>query len=537
MESSEVVSNELDFSRKILNSSEYHYRRINSDQGATVGVELGSLTSVDYTIPTECFNFEPSIFELGFQLPAQGANTYVRAHTDGKLAPIDSIVLSDNDGLELARIFNVPYYTKTVQRATTPLNEFLTYAKNQSVTTETAWTALKEGARGFHKTDLPSFAPDVAVSTTETAQRAIYSGLSENKGANDDAGTTIADATNITGAIYRAKVAPLIQAVISAETTAKLAKKLREGHYNQCSVNNGAVADTKEATEPYMHVAKCCGVGTADKYLDVLMHIPLAMFKHTILSLNKTLYFGKNLRLTINFNYGSKWGYRYTGATRESLMDGVSGDLTVKPTIHVMALHLAVEKNPALRAEIMGQFASPEGLQLTIPWVNDFSYTHVSAGENSLIRKLNSRNGRRLLRVYVAPFGTSSVGINYCNNYNESDAQLTTFQSSINNQPLQTYVLDLSKNEDWWYMSQKLEGSVYTGCRPWKQNWVWVDDFCNIARSVDFPKYDSVDSGLDLLDEKDYSVVCNTAAAGLNMRVFAITQKHMQASSAGLRVD
>ena len=111
--------------------------------------------------------------------------------------------------------------------------------------------------------------------------------------------------------------------------------------------------------------------------------------------------------------------------------------------------------------------------------------------------------------------------------------QLTDIYTSLNNQRLQEYPLNLAKAEDYLFNEANFEDSCIISGNIYKYNWVHCDNFGNSnLTSADLTE----PQGISLAEEKTYTVVVNQVAAAYNHYLFTVVQRELVIHGANIVV-
>lgn len=300
------------------------------------------------------------------------------------------------------------------------------------------------------------------------------------------------------------------------------------------------------ADDAYNAVSNHIGNGTATQAMAIRVQLPLKMLYGSLLAIDKDLYFNEQLRLTIRWNQGSKWGF--TQATSLHDVTAASADLVQAevPELTNVALRVAVEINDAvaqgLKSKVMG-----DGINLNIPfvYVNKAVGSATALDTTTIIRKLNRGHGAKLLRVLTGIYSNAQTGGRYCNNYNYSAAsppappKWVSYRTLLDSKPIQDDTLAMSDFSAYQYHSDKLKGSVLKGYKDWAECPTIIEDFSGVPRSCNYPENDHANTGLDLSSEREFALQFTNAAVSpgaLNVLIFAVCQKRLNISREGIKL-
>lgn len=471
------VSPALDYSPKEISAGSYVQRLVNPENGQPT-LSLNSTTNTDFLLPNQVINLARSYLNFNALLN-DGAGTtkalWNHAHS-GFLACIDGIVLSTASGVRLVEMNNLAEYTKIAWRPQTNYEDFMSFPCHSN---SEATVAL----------------------TTQPGQ--LFNRI---RAAN----------ANGSDAAWAASSYHISTEAGTAEVAA--------------SDDYSAVAN--------MIVMTVTTNQDATGALGVRVQLPLKMIYGSLLAVDKDLYFGEQLRLTVRWNQGAKWGY--LSATSARSVAAASVDLTEVPTLTNVALRVAVEVNDAVAQGLKSKVMS-EGISLNIPFT--YVYKGVSSATASdtttLIRKINRGHGAKLLRVLAGIYANAQTGARYCNVYNLASSKWVSYRTMLDSKPIQDDTLNMSDMSAYQYHNDKLKGSCIKDFRDWAQCPTIIEDFSGVARSRDYPENDAANSGLDLSTEREFAFQFTNGAAiaaALNVYLFIVCQKKLSINKEGVQL-
>jgi hypothetical protein len=256
------------------------------------------------------------------------------------------------------------------------------------------------------------------------------------------------------------------------------------------------------------------------------------MIYGSLFAVDKDLYFGEQLRLTIRWNNAAKWGWERTEAADNKFYADdttASTDLTTAPAITNAHLRVAVETNDAIASALVNRVAGNEGLSINIPFV--YSYRAAApagtGSTNAVIRKLNRGHGSKCLRTYASLFSAFNAGTAYANNNNSSGIKLTAYRNYLDSKPLSDSQMLVSDHTAYMDHMDKLKGSVIKSELDYLQNMVVIEDFSGVSKTKDYVQNYTHSSGLDLATERELSFEYVNALASSPIFVFAVCQKQL----------
>lgn len=299
-----------------------------------------------------------------------------------------------------------------------------------------------------------------------------------------------------------------------------------QGSTYYSALNGGAVV---VGVDSYTGVSNHLGWSTVNQDFGVRVRLPLGMIYGTLFELDKDLYFGEQLRLTVRWSQTNDWGFRAaTGAI-------TSIEALAAPTIANVKLRVAVETNDALANALVERVSRGEGMNIKIP----FTYGHRAttggaASASSIMRRLNRGHGERCLRVYAGVFNpTQSLSTMY-HNYNVGKLLWSAWRPILDSRPLTDSQLTIDDHSAWEYQQDMFKGSVIKGAWDWLQSGALYVDFSGVPRSKDFPKNDDKSSGLDLSVEREVNFEITAVPATAIVYMFSVCQKNLSLGPNGV---
>lgn len=506
------ISKALDNAPREFSAGSYVLRNVNPENGQPT-LALNSTTNTDFLLPNTVYNLNRSYLNFNLLLNDTAGTAAARwnhAH-NGFLAAIDGIILSSASGVRLVELNNVAEYTKIAWRPQTDLEEYMTFPCHSN--SEATVAAVTEPGQFFNRI------------------------RKQNSTLNPVNAT-------LTAAIAAAADVAAIKAAFAAYyalTPATSASEWINGSYhisNEAGTAQDAAADDHNAVSNYISASVTTNQAGAGA-LGVRVQLPLKLLYGSLLAVDRDLYFGEQLRLTIRWNQGAKFGY--LSATSAQSVAAASVDLTEAPTISSVVLKVAVETNDAVAQGLMSKVNGESGVNLNIPFTHVFKYTGsaTASDTSTAIRKLNRGHGAKLLRVLCGIYSYAQTGARYCSTYNYGSTKWTNYRTMLDSKPIQDDNLAMSDMSAFQYQAEKLKGSVIKDSKDWAQCPTIIEDFSGIRSSKDYPDNDHVNSGLDLSSEREFALQFTngaTIANALNVYIFAVCQKHLNISKSGIQL-
>ena len=272
--------------------------------------------------------------------------------------------------------------------------------------------------------------------------------------------------------------------------------------------------------------------------------INLEELSHTILAINKDLYFGENMILSLTFCPHQKftWSTIYnaspfpggdaTGGANgpKAISDTAAGaNGTTGVVISNMSLYLQVETNRNIVDGLIEKCRSAEGFSLLVPFVYPQKTNTGSGSSNSSIFfRMNKGHGKSLLRAYWGLFNNVETLNSTLDRSNSTNGKITDLRTTINTLNLQEFTMTSNNSLDWLVNSENIEGSSILSIDQYKYLMCNIDDFsCQKPLcSCD----DTLECGKKLDEEQTYGVYCTTASGQYNHYLFLVVQRELRIS-------
>lgn len=483
------VSPAIDYTPKELSAGKYIMRTVNVD-GAQPTIQRTTNITTIFKLPSrDVYNLGRSALAFNFVIPAE-ADKFVHAH-NGFLAAIESIKVVSGSNQILVEHNELPAYTKLAWRPQTPMQEFLTMPCHENDTAQVS--DCKEIGHFFHRIRKQN-PTNIATSVAGDAPAQL-------------AANTPIDVTFLAGSFHMAR---------------------EDGKEAVANSNDNWVA----AGDDYTAVSNYLGRSLVNTPLAVRVNLPLKMIYNSLLSMDKDLYFGEEIRIMIKWNRGEKWGWTSAVCARDGTAE--TADLAAAPLLYNCQLRLAVQDVPSLINATIAKTEEANGLMLNIPFVHSFKgVTSGVASQKTLVStEWGPEAGAKLLRVLAGIFAYRQQGAMYCNNYNYGSGKWTSYQPRLDNKPINEEFLAMDDQTAYMYHSEKLQGSVIKDAKDWAQTPTIVQDFSGVRFCKDYLLADSYNAGLDLKQTRKFGLeIFNSATMVLNepneVHLFGVAQKRM----------
>ena len=286
----------------------------------------------------------------------------------------------------------------------------------------------------------------------------------------------------------------------------------------------------------------------------------LDVYKDSIFAMDRDLYFGRDMYINILAGPASKFGFTGTATANPTTGPAALTTTGTGPAIMNCYLYLAVEVNPILNESIKAKYNNG-GLTMMIPFPYQSRLTTASGQANtafSVNYQIQPSMGQSIQKIIYQPQDNSNgetINFAYDNsNVGSIDGsglstKITSYQTSIDSQPLQDIQLYCSRGDpvvglnqsldDWRENSKFCENTCILNSYIYQTNWFhqdcWVD--CNGASTV--PK-ENIVSGLPLNVSRTWAVngIIGTTTASLSHYIYTIVQRELTISPiTGIQFD
>ena len=251
----------------------------------------------------------------------------------------------------------------------------------------------------------------------------------------------------------------------------------------------------------------------------------LEVLEHSILGLNKDLYFNENIVLSITFAPSSKFAWTTLVAVPATLPLAIANALQVTN----LSLYLMIETNTNIINGLRDKVLSPEGFNILCPFVYSQKINSgASPSSSSIFQRFNRGHGRSILRTYWSLFNGLESANTTLDRSNVNLSKVLTYRSTINNMNVQEFPIDCGRSEDWLINSDILDGSSILSIDQYKYQFTHVDDFTSM-RPMCFAD-DTMECGKSLDQEVTYGVYVNhpTNTTSYNHYLFTVVQRELR---------
>ena len=261
---------------------------------------------------------------------------------------------------------------------------------------------------------------------------------------------------------------------------------------------------------------------------------PLSIFKNTILELDRDIYFPETVYLKIVWENANR--VYWTNNSLVTLNGAVAG---TSYSYSNLSLYAAIEKNPVIVNDLMNKSQAGQ-LKYLVPYVQS-DLINVPAGTNqSVMTRYNRGHGRRLMKIYWAPYANVQTLLASYDHNNQAQAKVVHFFTTINNVRTNQFDYYCANYDDYLIRRGYLAGSAILSSIDYYTNYTWIENFCNNQSKLDKPlsppEQNYID-GLDLTVEQIYNIKATTANININHYVFAVGQKELSIAPGMITID
>lgn len=243
--------------------------------------------------------------------------------------------------------------------------------------------------------------------------------------------------------------------------------------------------------------------------INVEYSIPMSEFHHSIASVNRVMYFGQSLILRVHLNSLARIGW-----TSDAYDVANAADISAA-TVSGLRVLLAVETNPVVVQGLVNRVQS-SGLQVIVPYVYSYLYNSPAGSSSAVQQRVNAGFGQRLLNIYHTMFNRldkSATSMDVSNGH-AKNAKLVSYQTSLDNNNLQEYLVECDKNQDYQLLKPILKGSCIQNLDDYRHSRVTIDSWRK-GPSSEWKDRDATElDGLPLESERIWAINQNTVNEG-----------------------
>ena len=246
--------------------------------------------------------------------------------------------------------------------------------------------------------------------------------------------------------------------------------------------------------------------------------IPLStLAKHTLLDIDKDLYFGEILTLTLVFAPYSSWVFE-----QDANFANVAA-LGVAPVVSNFQFLLSLESNPVIVNALREKVASSDGFTMMTGYPLLQKTQTGAAGMINSVMRVNRGQGSNILRTYTSFFTGNNALTAGLDNSNVAGAVLSSYYTTTDGYRDSDFDYRYADSTDWLANRDLLVGSVVQARRMWDSSYVHITDWSGQSPCR---ADDTIITGLsmDHQTERQLAFTATVGAAG-TLYVFTIMQK------------
>ena len=248
----------------------------------------------------------------------------------------------------------------------------------------------------------------------------------------------------------------------------------------------------------------------------------LSNIVHSIAELDRDLFFGENLLLSLTFAPTNKFSWTATAANAPTTG---TAQMLFAPSIVNLSLYLSIETNQEVASALMNKVHSPEGFSIHVPFVYSQKYASTVGTTSSIFQRFNRGHGSRILRFYYGCFNNSETLNATLDHSNVACGKITSYYTTINNMRCQEFPVDCALGLDWLVNNDDIEHSSMMSINQFKYQFSHLE---NYSGQRPCESDDTIITGLSLDQEKTYGVYTTTQSLALNHWLFTVIQRELR---------
>lgn len=247
--------------------------------------------------------------------------------------------------------------------------------------------------------------------------------------------------------------------------------------------------------------------------------------RNSLFSRDIDLLFGENVYLRITFNSTAQITHEATSATNANI--SVQAAQTV--TLSGLELHLAVEQNPMIIADLHQAIKSEGGLKIDFDYVYPSRQSFGAVTAQNFMTRFNSGYGKNLRKIYWTGYNTPQTLVARFDNSTVSTT-LASWNSFLNAKQLENQTMTPAL--DFIMQSDVVEGTVVGDRVAFLNKFVHLEDFT--GKNIDGIYYSD---GIPLDgQEVQYQVQTICGATANIWYIWCVVQRSLKISNAGVEV-
>jgi len=259
--------------------------------------------------------------------------------------------------------------------------------------------------------------------------------------------------------------------------------------------------------------------------------VPLSAAAHSVLSIDRSMYYPEVLLLQVHFNPTSRYAKAYTAA---ATIDPAAPNDIAQINMTELGLHLALSNDPVAMTALINGVLNGNGMSIAVPYVISSQNTYNQQYVSTSLRA-NVGYGARLLCAYTSMYTAAANGHRYmCHNGSSGDLYASLY-TTLDSQRLQHSNMTAISNDVFAENRHLLEGCAIHGSLEHAENFVHVDSW-RAGKTCDWLSTDTIEDGLELTNaERTYASFFDVgAAADRTVFTHMVFQKQLTLTSQGI---
>jgi hypothetical protein len=207
--------------------------------------------------------------------------------------------------------------------------------------------------------------------------------------------------------------------------------------------------------------------------LAVTYSIPLNTLRHTLMAVDKSIYFGQIITVNFVFAATSQWSWEAAVMANPIVLANV-------PAMSNLSLMLALECNPAVVDGLTTKVNSSDGFQLAIGFPLLQKTTMGAAGIASSTFRISRGMGSNILRQYISVFQPGvqlNTALNNANTIANGVYFTSAFYQTTDGYRDTEFDCQASQNTDWLLNRDLFTGTPVRNHNVWLNNYTWMTDW------------------------------------------------------------
>jgi hypothetical protein len=452
---------QIDYSKKTLLNPSYRISKVVPLTGMNPTLAISSTTNAQFELQTNIFNLSRSRLCFDIQIPASGASNYTWIQAD-PLSLFDRIQLYTRGGIALLDLQGINNMSALITPYVTQTN---------TLTQRSAGGNILQAGGNY-----------LAPTTTVTVP---------NSAITDSQQTPIQGIQIFNDNTRTSNFRP--------DDTSAVADNAQVNYSEQRYLFNTLVNNT----------------------ICLSYQLNLHLLAHSICAIDRDLYFGENLILSLTYAPATK--YCWTTTTQ---FPSPSTAITVTPLVTNLALYLSIETNPVVCENLKAKVQSPEGFSIIVPFVYSQKYSAPSGSAGSIFQRFNRGHGSRISRFYWGVFNATESGSTTLDHSNIQCSKVINYYTTMNNMRCQEFPVDCTASLDWLVNNSDIDNTAILSVNQYKYLFCHMENYSGQRPSE---TDDSIINGLSLDEEKTFGVyIVSPSAMFLNHWLFTVVQRELK---------